>query len=193
MQSNSRTTWWIALHATWSLALVALMAAVLAGCFSNANKGGNADGKLALKVAYIGLTCEPPIFVAKELGFYEEEGLDVELVKTDWKGLQVGLGNGNFHANHTLLMYIMKPIESGVDVKITGGIHTGCLRIQAGLKSDIKSVADLKGKRVGVPTVLGSPPHLYARRVVAVNGLDPKKDVSWVVFPPETAELALEQ
>src|SRR6516165_5044757 len=107
------------------------------GLLSNANKGGNADGKLALKVAYIGLTCEPPIFVAKELGFYEEEGLDVELVKTDWKGLQVGLGNGNFHANHTLLMYIMKPIESGVDVKITGGIHTGCLRIQAGLKSDI--------------------------------------------------------
>src|SRR5207253_2206747 len=93
----------------------------------------------------------------------------------------------------TLLMYILKPIEAGLDVYITGGIHTGCLRIQAGIKTDIKTVADLKGKKVGVPTVMGSPPHLYASRMLAVNGLDPKKDVQWVVFPPETAELALEQ
>jgi NitT/TauT family transport system substrate-binding protein len=148
---------------------------------------------MKLKVAYIGLTCEPPIFVAHEKGFFEEEGLDVELVKTDWKGLRDGLGLGTFHANHTLLMYILKPIESGLDVKITGGIHTGCLRIQADPKSSVRTVADLKGKRIGVPTTLNSPPHLYASRMIAVNGLDPTKDVEWIVFPPETSELALAQ
>jgi hypothetical protein len=44
-------------------------------------------------------------------------------------------------------MYLLKPIEQGLDVKITGGIHTGCLRLQAGVKTDVKRVADLRGKR----------------------------------------------
>src|SRR5690348_15488161 len=51
-----------------------------------------------LKVAYLGLTCEAPIFVAQEQGFFKEEGLDVELVKTEWDGLREGLGLGRFDA-----------------------------------------------------------------------------------------------
>jgi NitT/TauT family transport system substrate-binding protein len=164
---------------------------MLAGCTGGSNTT-TADGRLKLKVAYIGLTCEPPIFVAYENGFFQEEGLDVELVKTDWDGLQSGLGLGRFHANHTLLMYAMKPIESGLDVKITGGIHTGCLRVQAGNKTGIHTVADLRGRKIAIATI-GSPPHLYASRVLAVNRLDPKKDVEWVVNPPDVAELALDQ
>jgi NitT/TauT family transport system substrate-binding protein len=164
---------------------------LFAGC--RGGSGGPDDtGLLKLKVAYIGLTCEPPIFVAYENGFFKEEGLDVELVKTDWDGLQAGLGLGRFHANHTLLMYAMKPIESGLDVKITGGVHTGCLRIQAGIKTGIHTVADLKGRKIGIASI-GSPPHLFASRVLAVQGMDPKKDVEWVVHPPDTAELYLDK
>jgi NitT/TauT family transport system substrate-binding protein len=178
-----------AMHASgWLLAVGLGLAA--AGCGGGGGEGG---GPGTLKVAYIGLTCEPPIFVAHEKGFFKEEGLDVELVRTDWKGLRDGLGLGTFHANHTLLMYILKPIESGLDVYVTGGVHTGCLRIQASPKTSIKTVAELKGKRIGIPTTLGSPPHLYASRMLAVNGLNPRKDVDWIVFPPETSELALEQ
>jgi NitT/TauT family transport system substrate-binding protein len=176
----------------------ALAATVLAsgfGLFFTGCRGSDVPvvgGPLKLKVAYIGLTCEPPLFVAYENGFFKEEGLDVELVLTDWNGLQTGLGVGTFHANHTLLMYAMKPIEAGLDIKITGGVHTGCLRIQAGVKTDIRTVADLKGRKIAIST-LGSPPHLYASRVLALSGMDPKRDVEWVVNPPDTSELALEQ
>src|SRR5712692_1794124 len=104
-----------------ALAAASCFALLPAGCSKNANTGS--DGRPKVKVAYIGLTCEAPIFVAQEKGFFEEEGLDVELVKTDWDGLQSGLGLGKFQANHTLLMYILTPLESGLDVKITGGIH----------------------------------------------------------------------
>jgi NitT/TauT family transport system substrate-binding protein len=154
--------------------------------------------KVKLKVAYLGLTCEAPIFVAYEKGFYAEEGLDVELVKTDWDGLHQGLGLGRFDANHTLIMYLLKPIESGADIKITGGIHTGCLRVQTGVKSDIKTVKDLKGKRIGVPTHIGSPPSMFCSRVLAVNGIDSSfsptnKDVQWQAFPPAELGLALQQ
>jgi NitT/TauT family transport system substrate-binding protein len=147
-----------------------------------------ANARPQLKVAYLGLTCEAPIFVAREKGFYQDEGLDVELVKTDWDGLREGLGIGNFDANHTLIMYLLKPIEQGLNVRMTGGIHTGCLRLQAAAKSDIKSVADLRGKKIGVQTHIGSPPYLFASRVLFAAGIDPSPDkgnVQWLAFPPE--------
>ena len=172
------------------VALTAGFGLILIGCRGTQEQA--AGGPLKLKVAYIGLTCEPPLFVAYEHGFFKEEGLDVELVKTDWDGLQAGLGLGRFHANHTLLMYAMKPIEAGLDIKITGGVHTGCLRIQAGIKTDIRSVADLKGKKIAISTI-GSPPHLFASRVLAIHGMDPKRDVAWVATPPETTQIRLDQ
>ena len=89
---------------------------------------GCKKGPQKLKVAYLGLTCEAPIFVAYEKGFFKEEGLDVELVRTDWDGLRDGLGLGRFDANHTLVMYLLQPIAGGLDVKITGGIHTHGVR-----------------------------------------------------------------
>src|SRR5437868_361163 len=153
-----------------ALGAVSCFALLVMGC----KKGpDNSEGQSKLKVAYLGLTCEAPIFVAYEKGFFKEEGLDVELVKTDWDGLREGLGLGRFDANHTLSMYLLKPIEQGLDVKITGGIHTGCLRVQAGAKSDIKTVKDLKGKKIGVPTHIGSPPFMFASRVLAANNINP--------------------
>ncbi|HEV3146589.1 MAG TPA: ABC transporter substrate-binding protein [Gemmataceae bacterium] len=156
----------------------------------------NAGGPTKLKVAYLGLTCEAPIFAAYEKGFFEEEGLEVELVRTDWDGLREGLGTGQFDANHTLVMYLLKPIESGVDVKMTGGIHKGCLRVQVAKNSEMKSVAELKGKTIGVPTHIGSPPYLFCCRTLAAAGIDPRPEanqVKWVPYPPAELGLALSQ
>jgi NitT/TauT family transport system substrate-binding protein len=165
---------------------------ILGGC----GRGTTEGGPIKLKVAYLGLTCEGPIFSAYEKGFFKEEGLDVELVRTDWNGLREGLGLGRFDANHTLIMYLLKPLEQGLDVKITGGIHTGCLRLQAGAKTNIKTVADLRGKRIGVPTHIGSPPYLFASRVLAAHGIDPRpgsKQVEWVAIKPDVLGLAVDK
>jgi len=171
-------------------------ASLLASCSGNGPNGPTgSQTKTKLVVAYLGLTCEAPIFAAYEQGFFKEEGLEVDLVKTDWDGLREGLGIGQFDANHTLIMYLLKPIEQGVDIKITGGIHTGCLRLQTGVDSKIKSVKDLKGKKIGVPTHLGSPPYLFASRVLVANGIDPRPDggdVQWLPFPPDVLGKALQ-
>lgn len=151
-----------------------------------------ARGAAAVRIGYLGLTCEAAMFVAQEKGFFQEEGLEVEFLKTDWDGLRDGLGLGRFDANYTLIMYLLKPIEQGLDVKITGGVHSGCLRVQVGEDSPIRSPADLKGKTIGIPT-MGSPPFLFASRVLAAQGLDPARDVNWVVVAPEVSGLALEK
>lgn len=165
------------------------LALIPAGC---GGRGSNAPapgepGADKVKVAYLGLTCEAPIFVAQERGLFAEQGVETEIVRTDWDGLREGIAGGQFHANHTLLMYALKGIEKGSDIKITGGVHTGCLRVQVPPKSEIKTAADLKGKRIGVPTHVGSPPYMFASRVLAAAGIDPSleaKQVTWVAMDP---------
>ena len=177
------------------LLIAGCFALLPAGCTSGSNTTAP-GGPIKLKVAYLGLTCEAPIFVAAEKGFYKEEGLDVELVPTDWNGLREGLGTGQFDANHTLIMFLLKPIENGVDLKITGGIHAGCLRVQTGINSDIKTVKDLKGKKIGVPEPIGSPPYMFCCRTLAAADIDPRreaKEVEFVPYPPADLSLMLSQ
>lgn len=169
----------------------AALAGILAGFLSaGACKKGGAETAGKVRIAYIGLTCEAPIFVAYEKGFFKDEGIDVQLVKTDWDSMKDGLGLGRFDATHTLVAYVLKPIEQGLDVKITGGIHKGCLRIQAGLKTNIRRIEDLRGKRIATGN-MGSPPFLFANRALAAHGMDPTRDVVWVVYPQDAFELAL--
>src|SRR5207253_7849658 len=164
------------------LALLAAggLALLSAGC---GKSDSTSDGPGKIKICYLGLTCEPPIFVAYEKGFFKEEGLDVELVKSDWDSMRDGLGLGKFDATHHLIMYLLKPIEKGLDVRLTGGIHTGCLRLQAGVKTDIKKVEDLRGKKIAI-SHMGSPPFLFASRVMTAHGMDAQKDVEWLTMEP---------
>jgi NitT/TauT family transport system substrate-binding protein len=93
---------------------------------------------------------------------------------------------------HHLVMYFLKPIEQGLDVKFTGGIHRGCLRVQAAAKSNIRKIEDLRGKRIGVPG-MGTPPFIFANRVLGANGIDPGKEITWLVFPAGELGLALDK
>jgi NitT/TauT family transport system substrate-binding protein len=84
-------------------------------------------------------------------------------------------------------MYLLKGVEKSSDFKITGGVHMGCLRVQVAANSPIKSVAELRGKRIGVPTNIGSPPAMFASRTLAAVGIDPSveaREVTWVAMEP---------
>src|SRR3989442_9485035 len=170
--------------------LAALGAWLLGGCGKNSEPAGGASAKV--RVGYIGLTCEAPIFTAVEKGFFKEEGLDVSLVKCDWKNYKDVLALGGFDVTHHLIMYFLKPIEQGLDVKFTGGIHRGCLRVQAAAKGNIRSIKDLRGKRIGVPG-MGTPPFIFANRVLGANGIDPSREITWLVFPAGELGLALDK
>ncbi len=150
----------------------------------------SADGRVKVRVGWIGLVCEAPIFAAYENGYFKDEGLDCELVKTDWDSFQAGMSFDRFDATHTLVTYLLKPIEKGLDIKMTGGVHKGCLRIQAGVKTNIHTIEDLRGKKIAVSTI-GGPPMIFASRVLSSRGIDVQKEISWVVYPGDITELAL--
>jgi NitT/TauT family transport system substrate-binding protein len=173
----------------YQLGLPLLGVLLLAACQKGPEEAGSSN---KVRVGYVGLTCEAPIFTAVEKGFFKEEGLDVSLVKCDWKNYKDVLALGGYDVTHHLVMYFLKPIEQGLDVKFTGGIHRGCLRVQAPINSPIRSVKDLKGKRIGVPG-MGTPPFIFANRVLGANGLDASKDITWLVFPAGELGLALDK
>ncbi len=170
--------------------IVAAVLLLCAGCGKKSGDSAAASNKV--RVGYIGLTCEAPIFTAVEKGFFREEGLEVSLVKCEWANYKDVLALGGFDITHHLVMYFLKPIEQGLDVKFTAGIHRGCLRVQAGVKSSINSIKDLRGKRVGVPG-MGTPPFIFASRVLGANGIDGGKEISWRVFPAGELGLALDK
>jgi len=172
------------------VAKVALGALLLTGC--NKSSENTSGGPAKVRVGYIGLTCEAPIFTAVEKGFFKEEGLDVTLVKCEWANYKDVLALGGFDVTHHLVMYFLKPVEQGLDVRFTGGIHRGCLRVQAAAKGNIRSIKDLRGKRIGVPG-MGTPPFIFANRVLGANGIDPSREITWLVFPAGELGLALDK
>jgi NitT/TauT family transport system substrate-binding protein len=162
------------------------------GSSSRADSQAAGGGLTKIRVGYIGITCEAPIFCAVENGFFKDEGLDPELVKCEWSKYKDVLALGGFDITHHLIMYLLKPIEQGLDVKFTAGVHTGCLRVQTAADSKIKTVQDLRGKRIGVPG-MGTPPFIFANRVLSANGIDASRDVTWTVYPAGELGLALQK
>jgi NitT/TauT family transport system substrate-binding protein len=100
----------------------------------------------------------------------------------------------------------MSLIDAGERITIVGGLHVGCYELFA--HGDIRSIRDLKGRTVGVQH-LGSSPHLLVSSMASYVGVDPVKEIHWVVsssgnpmelfangkidaflgFPPEPQEL----
>jgi NitT/TauT family transport system substrate-binding protein len=170
--------------------LITIVSLFLASC--GRNNSGSSTGSNQVRVGYIGLTCEAPIYAAYEKGFFKEEGLEPELVKCNWATYKDALALGSYDITHHLVMYFLKPIEQGLDVRFLAGIHRGCLRVQAGVNTNIHTIEDLKGKRIGVPG-MGTPPFVFANRVFGTHGIDAGKDITWKVYPAGELGLAIDK
>jgi NitT/TauT family transport system substrate-binding protein len=64
-------------------------------------------------------------------------------------------------------------------VWLAGG-HIGCVELLGG--AQVRSTRDLKGKTVGIGS-LGGQEHVFTALFAAYVGLDPQRDINWVVVP----------
>jgi len=104
------------------IATVGLCLLLLGGCSKKSNV--KVVNSKHVKVGFIGLTCEAPIYTAFEKGYFKDEGLEPELVKCSWANYKDNLALGSYDITHHLVMYFLKPIEQGLDVRFLGGVHT---------------------------------------------------------------------
>ncbi|MNR06185.1 NMT1/THI5 like protein [compost metagenome] len=77
----------------------------------------------------------------------------------------------------------LKPLEQGFDVKLAVGTHGGCMRLLTAEDSPIKSVNDLKGRRVAVSDQASPVKNFFAIRVAQL-GIDPES-VDWRQYPQD--------
>jgi NitT/TauT family transport system substrate-binding protein len=134
--------------------------------------------------------CEAPQYVATEL-LHAEGITDVQYVEGDPSidtSVWIARGELDFDWNYAAMN--IASIDAGAPIKILTGLHSGCLELIA--NDSIRSVIDLKGKRVGV-FALSSSPHILVTLMAAYVGLDPLKDIEWVTDPKKTSmELFIE-
>lgn len=167
-----------------------LTAGTFAGCTGKEAQNVS-DGKKKVTIAYAGGTCEAPVFAAYHKGFFEEEGLEVELVQAGFDELKQGLATGKIDAAMANIAWF-KPIEQGMDLKLTAGIHTGCIKAVVPGDSDINSFADLKGKTVGVDAI-GGGPQIALSAKLREEGVDPNTEVNWVAYSGNLLDEAIKK
>ena len=164
-----------------------IMVAVIASCGSGGRKKHATEpdakfplGRVELQ-ALSGSACVAPSYIAKEKGFFEREGIDVTLVGGDFETNKVGLATGQFPVANGDFGFF-PAAYNGLDIKLIAGLHQGCIQVLAPQGSGIKSAKDLAGKRIGVDEIGGSPMAVTSV-LLANNGIDPQKDVTWIPFP----------
>ena len=145
-----------------------------------------------VRIGQAGRTCSAPVLVAYERNLFKEEGLDAELILGDWDFIKESLALGKIDATQGMVITYLKSIEQGLDVKITAGVHKGCMHVLTTKDSSLSKPEDLKGKRIGVQGTWGSS-WFFAARVVGSLGMDIKHDVEWKVYPVVELKQALEK
>ena len=115
-------------------AAVALFSVLgLAGCGESRKPAASTAAakvdNVKVKVGYSPSLCQAPIFVAYEKGYFKDAGLDPELVKVDGATANESLGSGKVDMEITLVSKTIHPLQNGLPVKGTTGVHFGCVRV----------------------------------------------------------------
>lgn len=165
---------------------------LLTSCGGDGTRSGSGSKLRPVKFGWWGATCEAPLFAAYHQGFFRREGLKVELVNLGQSSAKDALASGKVHAAPGITFEWLKPIEQGQDIRITGGIHGGCLRLVASTRSGITTLQGLRGKTIATDEIGGSA-HSFFSVVLATAGIDPQKDVTFVKFPGAQLQTALQR
>src|SRR5499427_1533828 len=121
-----------------------------------------------------------PMWIAKDVGFFKKQGLDVKLVfiasgPTGTTSLLAGETDvgiiGGFAPSRAI-------VGGAKDLVMVGQSKTRMTGNIVG-KKEIATVQDLKGKRLGIDRI-GSNPDMFAQASLARFGIDTLKDLQYV-------------
>ena len=145
--------------------------------------------KKDLKIGFIPITCATPLIMAHPLGFYDKQGLSVQVVKTaGWALIRDKMLNKEYDATH-FLSPMPLAISLGVGsnptpMNVATIQNTNGQAITLAMKhKDKRDPKDWKGFKFAVPFEY-SMHNFLLRYYVAEAGLDPDRDIQIRVVPP---------
>lgn len=119
--------------------------------------------------------------VAQEMGYFEDEGLSVDVVTSDGSTAAIqAVASGSGQVTAADAGSFLAAAQEGVPVQTVGGLVINWpWRIAVPPDSEIQSPEDLDGRRIGIIS-LASGSNPYARAFVEAAGLDPESAVEYV-------------
>ena len=128
--------------------------------------------------------CIAPQYVAEEFfyaeGFTEVRYVEVELTELT-RAIYRRLAAGEVDISMAFAPPFIIQVDAGVPIAMLGGVHVGCFELFG--TERVHAIRDLKGKAVAVPEQ-GGVHHLFLASMAQYVGLNPNKDISWVIHPP---------
>jgi len=143
-----------------------------------------------LRLTQTPVVCVAPQYVASEL--LRAEGFaDVQYVKRDgdfqrWQREVLASGEVDIMTNY--VTSLVTQIDAGDPIVLLGGVHVGCYELFG--TGNVRAIRDLRGRRVAVPES-PSGQQLFVSMMAAYVGLDPRKDIEWVIHPATEASTLL--
>jgi len=134
--------------------------------------------------------CLAPLYIAEEL--LKAEGFsDVQYVPLEGAlGTGQMLGAGKADIGSDAVPALILNLEAGEPIVLFGGVHSGCYELFG--TEQVRTIRDLKGRKVAVSD-LRDDRHAFIAAMAVHVGLDPVKDISWVVQPAEEAVRLLKE
>ncbi len=122
--------------------------------------------------------CYAPQLVAEE--FLRMEGFtEIKYATYDENYVEATvLAAGNADMSAGFASDYLVAVDSGAPISIIGGVHVGCVELFAG--DQVKTIRDLRGKRVVVSTI-GGADYILLSTIAAQIGLNAERDFKWVV------------
>lgn len=182
-----------------SLLMLLLVGSAVIGCGNGStDTSKETESDVAVKIGFAkGSLCLAPIHLAYLKGYFEEE---FKAANFTWKMEEVDLSQaaellaaGKINACVGLTASLIQPIDNGLDITFTTGLHTGCTKYYVTANSAINSVADLKGKKIGVPGLSDSSTMNLKRKLhdLGVGVTTENMEVTFVPYALTDLPLAL--
>ena len=132
-----------------------------------------------LRLYKVPALCTGPKYVAEQL--FQAEGFSDTQYLTrsgplSWA--QKALAAGEVDINVNYATNVIRQVDAGDPVVLLGGVHVGCYELFGGER--VRAVRDLRGRKVAVPE-LGGGNHLFVSMMASHVGVDPRKDIEWVI------------
>ena len=157
-----------------------------AGCasFLGGARASAQDGPLettTVRLAKISGICIAPQYVADEL--LRAEGFtDLQYVNIAETNPYPAFAANGLDISMAFVAPFLIQVDAGLPIVLLGGVHVGCFEVVGAAL--VRAIRDLKGKSVGIPA-LGGAHHVFLSSMAAYVGLDPRKDVNWVMHAPQ--------
>ena len=151
---------------------------------------------MTLKLGFLALLDAAPLLVAKERGFFAEQGLDVELQRqSSWAGLRDKLAVGALDGAQMLAPMVLastlglgglkEPMVAALALNLGGNSITLSGTLAALLKETGSFAAAVRKRPVTLGITHPFSSHHYELRLwLAAAGIDAERDVTLTVVPP---------